>query len=75
MKTKSYSGSTSLGIYAATTKASAAKYSTLPDQLWVFFMGVRSPYLFFPTLPPSERYFSGLWVIVKVRYFEKTYCC
>jgi hypothetical protein len=54
MKTESYSGSTSLGIYAATTKAGAAKYSTLPDQLWAIFMGVRSPYLFFPTLPPSE---------------------
>jgi hypothetical protein len=47
MKAKRYSGSTSLRNYAVTTKAGAAKYSTLPDQLWDFFLGVRYPYLFF----------------------------
>jgi hypothetical protein len=47
MKAKCYSGSTYLGNYAVTTKAGAAKYSTLPDQFWAFFVGVRYPYLFF----------------------------
>jgi hypothetical protein len=41
MKAKRYSGSTSLRNYAATIKAGAAKSSTLPDQLCVFFIGVR----------------------------------
>jgi hypothetical protein len=55
MKAKRYSGSTSLGNYAATTKAGAAINSTLPDQLWAFFVGVHYP-CFFPTLPPLETF-------------------
>ncbi len=51
MKAKRYSGSTSLGNYAAMTKAGAAINSTLPDQLWAFFVGIRYPCFFYSLRP------------------------
>jgi hypothetical protein len=40
------------------------------------FRGCLYPYLFFPTLPPSEAYLrTFLWVIRKIQCFKKTCCC
>ncbi len=65
-----------LRVWAAMTKAGAAKYRTLPDQLWVRFCGRPYPYLFFPTLPPSETYLQTfLRVIRAIQCFEKTCHC